>query len=213
MKIRKITLADTTDAEAVERAFAEVEPHRVACCNWAADYPCTPQVTFRIFHTGTVLMLRFDVAEHCTAAAAVADNGCVWQDSCVEMFLDVDGCGYYNFEINCIGTLLLGHRRSRKVDVVHASPEVLSLVGRTSTLPHEPFAERRGDNRWAVTVAIPVSALFRHSFERWDGMEARMNLYKCGDDLSEPHFLSWSPIAAPSPDFHRPESFKPVRFE
>lgn len=212
MEVSKITVDNLHDAAAVERAFAAVEPQRVACCNWAAEYPYAPEVTFRMFHTGGMLMLRFDVAEHCTAAAATDDNGPVWRDSCVEFFIAPDDGGYYNFEINCIGTLLLAHRRERKVDVVHAGAEVTSTVVRIPSLAREPFAERQGDNRWSMTAAIPVSALFRHSFASWDGLEARMNLYKCGDNLSKPHFLSWAPISAPSPDFHRPEFFKPVRF-
>ena len=213
MEIRKITLENPADAASVERAFAQVEPQPVACCNWPDQYPYAPQVSFRMFHTGEVLMLRFDVAEQYTAAAAAADNGPVWQDSCVEFFIAPDDNGYYNFEINCIGTLLLAHRRERKVDVVHAAPEVLALVRRTPTLPHETFDERRGDNRWSMTVAIPARALFRHSFGSWDGVVARMNLYKCGDNLSVPHFLSWRPISTPAPDFHRPEFFGVVRFE
>ena len=40
-----------------------------------------------------------------------------------------------------------------------------------------------------------------------------MNLYKCGDSLARPHYLSWQPVATPHPDFHRPEFFKPVLFE
>lgn len=213
MEIRKITIANPHDTAAVERAFAQTLPQPVACCNWPDDYPYAPQVSFRMFHTGELLMLRFDVAEQCTAAAAADDNGPVWRDSCVEFFIAPDDGGYYNFEINCIGTLLLAHRRQRKVDVIHAPAEVLSLVERRPSLPRATFAERRGDNRWSMTIAIPATALFRHEFESWDGMEARMNLYKCGDDLSVPHFLSWSPISTPSPDFHRPEFFKQVRFE
>ena len=213
MDIRKITLRNPADTEAVDRAFAQVEPQPVACCNWPQEYPYAPHVEFRMFHTGEELMLRFDVEERCTAAAAADDNGPVWQDSCVELFIALDDAGYYNFEMNCIGTLLLAHRRERKVDVVRAAPEVLALVRRRATLPHETFAERCGDNRWSMTAAIPVRALFRHSLESWDGVKARINLYKCGDNLSMPHFLSWQPIQTPAPDFHRPEFFKPVRFE
>ena len=40
-----------------------------------------------------------------------------------------------------------------------------------------------------------------------------MNLYKCGDNLSHPHFLSWQPIDTPQPDFHRPEFFAAGKFE
>lgn len=39
-----------------------------------------------------------------------------------------------------------------------------------------------------------------------------MNLFKCGDELSHPHFLSWQPIRTEKPDFHRPEFFAQVRF-
>ena len=77
----------------------------------------------------------------------------------------------------------------------------------------EPFAERKGDNRWSLTLAIPPQALFRHALTDWSGLKARMNLYKCGDDLSCPHYLSWRPVGTPAPDFHRPEFFEPVFFE
>jgi hypothetical protein len=35
----------------------------------------------------------------------------------------------------------------------------------------------------------------------------RANIYKCGDKCDQPHFLSWSPIGLPNPDFHCPEWF------
>jgi hypothetical protein len=35
----------------------------------------------------------------------------------------------------------------------------------------------------------------------------RANLYKCGDECDLPHYISWSPIDLPSPDFHCPDFF------
>ena len=61
-KIPKITGATA------EEAFASLEPQRIACCNWPEEYPYAPEVTFRMYHTGDMLMLRFDVAERHTAA-------------------------------------------------------------------------------------------------------------------------------------------------
>ncbi len=63
-----------------------------------------------------------------------------------------------------------------------------------------------------MTLAVPASALFRHRLGSWCGVEARMNLYKCGDKLTKPHFLSWKPIDAPAPDFHLPQYFRTVQF-
>ena len=161
---------------------------------------------------GAWLLLRFDVAERYTAARVTADNGEVWTDSCVEFFLSPDGRKYYNFETTCIGRMLLAARTSRH-DADPAGPEVLAQVKRCTTLPFgEPFEEREGDNRWSLTLAIPPQALFRHEITDWSGLRARMNLYKCGDRLSHPHFLSWQPIRTEKPDFHRPEFFGEVTF-
>lgn len=211
MDIRKIAV-NPDDPAAVGRAFGETEPQAVACCNWPEAFPYAPEVQFRMFHTGDRLLLRFDVRERYTAALVTEDNGEVWTDSCVEFFIAPDGEGYYNFETTAIGRMLLGYRRSRNVGVVHAPGEVLATVRRTTTLPPEPFAEREGDNRWSLTLAIPPRALFRHELDSWEGVEARANLYKCGDRLSHPHFLSWRPIRTAQPDFHRPEFFEPIKF-
>ena len=72
--------------------------------------PYAPTASFRMFHNGEYLFVRYDVAEDCTAARVAEDNGEVWTDSCVEFFISTDDKGYYNFETNCIGKLLLGFR-------------------------------------------------------------------------------------------------------
>ena len=212
MEIRRFAGLDPQDTAAVEAAFASIEPQAIACNNWEAEYPYAPQVAFRMFHTGAWLLLRFDVEERYTAAKVAEDNGRVWTDSCVEFFLELDDRGYYNFETTCIGRMLLGFRKTH-ADAVHAPAEIMRQIRRTPTLDTEPFAERAGDNRWQMTLAIPPTALFRHELATWDGLRARMNLYKCGDDLSHPHFLSWQPIEASKPTFHLPAFFAAAEFE
>ena len=164
LEVRKITGIRPNDWEVVDRAFDSVEPQKIACCNWADEYPYTPDVRFRMFHTGDYLMVRFDVAERYTAALVDEDNGRVWTDSCVEIFIAPDEETYYNFETSCIGHMLLGaHRRGEKT--VPAPPEVLASVKRHTSLPSTPFEERVGDNRWHVVLAIPPQALFQHGLE------------------------------------------------
>ena len=94
-EIRKITGIVPTNKAAVEAAFAGIEPQAIACCNWPEQFPYAPEVSFRMFHTGDYLMLRFDVAERCTMARVTEDNGEVWTDSCVEFFITPDDSGYY----------------------------------------------------------------------------------------------------------------------
>ena len=94
MEIRKITGVVPADKRAVEAAFDSIEPQPVACCNWPEQYPYAPEVSFRMFHTGAYLMLRFDVAERWTMARVTEDNGEVWTDSCVEFFIAPDAAGF-----------------------------------------------------------------------------------------------------------------------
>lgn len=213
IRIPKIEGLAPGDRKAVEAAFEALVPQPVACCNWSAEFPYAPQVTFRMFHTGAYLMVRFDVAERYTMACVAQDNGASWTDSCVELFISPEPGVYYNFETTCAGRLLLACHTSRH-EGVKAPAEALESVIRHTSLPFgETFPEREGDNRWSLTLAIPPRALFRHRIDDWSGHSVRMNLYKCGDNLSHPHFLSWRPIPTEKPDFHRPEYFGEAVFD
>ena len=179
--------------------------------NWN-DYPYKPAVRFRIVHTGTEILIHYQVKEASVRAVAQGDDGRVWEDSCTEFFVSPEGNDfYYNFECNCIGRLLL--HGGVAGDRPAASPEVMSSIKRWSSLGSEPFEERVGECSWESALIIPASALFRHQIEKLDGLEMRANFYKCGDLLQTPHFLSWNAIQLPEPKFHCPEFFGILNFD
>lgn len=211
MEIRKITAADINDPARLETLFSQVEAHPIACCNWEKEFPYRPHVTFKMFHNGSHLLIRFEVEEECTMARVTEDKGPVWTDSCVEFFVSVHPRSYYNFETSCNGCLLLAHHLSRE-EAEDAPQEVIDTVIRYPSYARKVrFDEIQGDNRWSMMLAIPATALFRHTFDDWSGLEIRANLYKCGDHLSRPHFLSWKPIPIEKPDFHRPDFFDNIK--
>ena len=207
-RINALNSQNLTEASAL---LDEVSAQPVACNNWKAGYPYSPEVKFRMAHNGPELFIKFTVTEECTMARVTEDNGEVWTDSCVEFFLALDDTGYYNFEFTCIGKALLGFRKERPA-AVHATPEIMASIKRFPTLGTQNFDEKKGKNHWELTVAIPATALFRHSGDKWTGLEATANVYKCGDNLSQPHFLSWQPIDTPQPDFHVARCFTAVKF-
>ncbi len=207
MIIRKI------DPARIDEELRPIEALPIRCCNWEKDFPYKPEVRFKLAHTGERLIVWFEVSEQYTMARVEKDNGEVWTDSCVETFIALDDKGYYNFEATCIGKLLLAYRIEREVGIEHAPQELLDTIRRIPSLEKVNFEERVGDNHWTLRLEIPATALFRHNLKSWDGVRARMNLYKCGDKLSHPHFLSWQPITWSKPDFHRPEFFHEVQFE
>ena len=201
------------DSKYIDQELRKIEPLEIACCNWAKEFPYAPKVTCRLAHTSQNFIVYFEVEEQYTAARVSQDNGEVWTDSCVETFIALDDKGYYNFETTCIGKQLLAYRIEREVGVEHASQQIIDRIKRTASLPNENFEERVGENHWNIMLEIPAEVLFRHKIQKWDGVKARINLYKCGDKLSHPHFLSWQPIDAPKPDFHLPRFFADVVFE
>ena len=209
---------NTDNAVSVPKIDSETTPDHAAeiklkCNNWASDFPYTPEVTARLWHNDKTLFINYNVKEENIAALAVSDNGEVWKDSCVEFFFAPDGNGYYNLEANCTGKVLLSHRLGRKENVEYATSEVLDKITRDPSLGKIEFTQKKSDGPWSLQLAIPVSTFFKHGLNSFNGLKARCNIYKCGDDLLKPHFLSLFPINTPQPDFHRPEFFGEIIFE
>ena len=192
------SLSDQT----LHQTLASLESNGISNINWN-EYPYAPSVSFRMAHSDIAIAILFEVTEDHVKAVAMEDNGPVWQDSCVEFFvMGADGKHYTKFEMNCIGTLLAARRTSRH-DPAHFTPEQFAPVRRITSLPHEPVdLKASGQSWWAIEV-IPFET-FGHC-EKPDSLRA--NIYKCGDNCDQPHYLSWSPIGLPNPDFHCPEFF------
>lgn len=209
--IEHIPALNALDLPEASRLLHAVRPQPIACNNWSERFPYTPEVRFYIAHNDQQLFLQFEVREEYTMARVATDNGQSWTDSCVELFIALDDRGYYNFEFTCIGKLHLGFRKERPYPVF-STPEILDSVRHFSTLGDANFDERTGSNHWTLTVAIPVTAFFCHRIKTLSGIKASMNLYKCGDNLSRRHYLTWQPVGTSKPDFHTPAFFTPAEF-
>lgn len=179
----------------------------IASVNWPTEYPYCPEAVFRMAWCPDGLVLHYRVSEQSVRAHYAEDGGKVWTDSCVECFVrNADDDTYYNIECNCIGTLLaaLGEGRHDRVPV---APELRSAVLRWASLGKETFEERKEPTVWEVALVIPAQLFAVQPLRLEAGTVLRANFYKCGDELSVPHFLSWNPIEVSQPDFHRPEYF------
>ncbi|MDP6629378.1 MAG: carbohydrate-binding family 9-like protein [Kiritimatiellia bacterium] len=213
MDVKELDIARIADgrldvADANEH-LAALPQHSIDILNWPAfDY--RPNVRFAAGYGGGDLCVRFAVEEDAVLAEKTETNDSVCQDSCVEMFIAPHSDVYFNFEFNCIGTALVGRGRGRH-DLECLDPSLIGSIRRSSSLGSEPFPERRERTAWQLTVAIPLTILGLNE-DDLPGHTCRANFYKCGDRLSQPHYLSWNPINTPTPDFHRPECFGVVRF-
>ena len=204
---------DPLDKASIDKAFEGLQIAPIACCDWPDEFPYAPGAGFRMLHNSQYLFIRDDVEEECIAALASRDNEEVYPDSCAEFFFQPEGEDkYYNLEASCIGTLYYA-RRSGRLDPEHSDSARLKGGIRYPSRGREPFAERKGGFSWNLTLAVPVSCLWRSDIKSWKGLRGRFNVYKCGDNLSTPHYLSYAPVRTARPDFHRPEYFTDINFE
>lgn len=178
---------------------------KVATLNWPDDFPYCPECNVRAAWCDKGLGILYNVKSLDLRALAMSDNGSVWQDSCCEFFVS-DPCDgtYYNFEMNCIGTLLVSKRKSRE-DCVHYTAEKLKKVKRFTSLERKQVEINDKEFSWSVGMFIPFSLIGIDKHHIPTSLKA--NFYKCGDLTAHTHFLSWSPIDVPKPDFHRPDFF------
>lgn len=194
---------------ATAEALMEERGARVALdeANWPAEYPYKPIVSALLAASDSHLFVNFFVRGLGLKAEHSATNDPVWSDSCVEVFVEHPQGGYRNLEMNCIGALLSSYQKARRVDVKRITDEEAAEIIRFTSLPGETFTEIDGVHEWTVTMGVPFKLLgFGERPE-----ELRCNFYKCADGSRWRHYLSWSPIDTPKPDFHRPEFFGTLR--
>ena len=229
MKIKKIQNQHGLRAEEVPQLMLThgVEYQKVACVNWPKEFPYAPKMEVALAHTGDSLLLHYRVEENCIRAAAEADGGRVWEDSCCEIFLQPSSPNtqhptpYFNIECNCAGTLLIGKGEDRH-DRQPATAKTLQSANRWSSLMKTAVSGengrytiplKNGKFTWHMALVVPATALFDSGITDFSGQTLRGNIYKCGDCLTTPHFLSLFPIETAQPDFHRPEFFGELTFE
>lgn len=205
-------LIDATDINQVANRLETLCVNKIDTVNWPDAYPSKPDVTFAMAHNGENILLQYRVKENEILAVVTKDNGEVWTDSCVEMFLSFDNQHYYNAEFTCIGKALLGYRKFGE-KAVHASEQTMRSIVRQSTLGTANRGKEIGNFDWTLTLISPCTAFWQSGINGFDGLQAKGNFYKCGDNLSVPHFVSWNKIETPKPSFHQPSFFGELFFE
>ena len=188
------------------------EQVKINVLNWEKDFPYRPGLMFRIAHIGDEIWLKYYVNEKNILAQETRTNGDVYKDSTVEFFISVDNKNYYNFEFNCIGIIHIGHGEGRN-NRTPVKPSIAEKIEIKSTLGNLPFAEKSGNFDWEMTIRIPIECFTFDKLETLNGLKATANFYKCGDETSDPHFVTWNPIETENPDYHRPEFFGKVKFK
>ncbi|GEM_PF-180943 len=196
-------------------AWAAAEP--VAVNRFHAQSPSThPKTLAKLLYEEDALHVLYRVEDRCVRAAATRFQERVCEDACVEIFLAPRPAqGYFNFEMNCLGTLLAAFQQTKGDERVrHDLPADLGGTVRVVSTLSGPLAEEEpGSVTWLVECRIPFAVLEAYvgpvrpvAASAW-----RANLYKCADKSTKPHYAAWAPIEGKL-SFHRPECFGTLVF-
>ena len=170
------------------------------------------KVRFKIAHNNNNIYLLFDVVEPEMKATYSNHNDPIYKDSCVEFFIALEeDSNYYNFEFNCLGSCLLEwgpDRHHRKLLDTHT----IDLIKVNTKIKRETKNDLT-EFHWKMFIKIPIETFKFNPLKSLKNINAKANFYKCGDNLSKPHYISWNPIKADEPDFHLKSYFGDLIFK
>ena len=176
-----------------------------------------PKTQAKLLYDVDALYVRFRVEDRYVVALETEPQSGVSGDSCVELFVtpgtDV-APGYFNVEMNCVGTTLFHHQREPGVENHPLDQEINELEVRHSVPGPTVDPEVGEPLTWTVGYRVLFRALARCATisAPEPGVVWRANMYKCANRSSHPHWLTWSPVAFDRPNFHLKEQFGYLHF-
>ncbi len=178
-----------------DKEWEKANVAEVATINWE-EFPHAPNTTAKILYNDYGIWVQMQTDEKDILARCTTQNGPVSLDSCMEFFFrpNENDPRYLNFEFNALTTMYHAIRTDR---YNFANPEVNNRY-----FDIQSYVE---DGNWIIQFVVPFLYIDCHYGSHTKKMYG--NLYKVGVDTVIEHYVTYAPISAPEPDFHRPESF------
>jgi len=177
-----------------------------------------PKVTAKLLYDSNNLYVFFKVEDKYVKAVAQKLNDPICRDSCVEFFFTPSENlldGYFNIEINCGGTMLICHQKARNKDKKKIFEQDCSKIKIFASMPKIVETEIDAPTVWTLQYHLPFEILEKYAKidKPRGGAKWRANFYKCADNTSHPHWLTWNFVNGLKPDFHQPKYFGTLIFE
>lgn len=178
-----------------------------------------PRVLAKLAWDDEAVYIIYHVDDRYVRALAKKYQDPVCRDSCVEFFFTPGshlGLAYFNIEVNCGGMMLFHWQpegdQDKAVQIAAEDAEKLEIA---HTLPNIVDPEIEEPTTWTLEYRMPFEVIRKYcpdSANPSTGVNWKANLYKCGDGTSHPHWLTWSHVNRPMPQFHVPECFGTIKF-
>jgi hypothetical protein len=190
---------------------AEIKNHMGTCPEFF------PIVKSKMMYDNENLYLIFNVRDRYVRCITTDINGPVWEDGCIEFFFSPDTGfpeKYFNLEINCGGTPLMHYNLIPREKATVIDPSDIKNIEIAHTLPTKVDPEIKESVRWTVEYRIPLNIVRKYSniTDPVPGVEWKANFFKIAENNSNPHYLTWTVVNNPVPDFHLPQFFGKIKF-
>jgi len=180
-----------------------------------------PEAQVKMTYDKNNVYIIFRVKDKYVRCVTDRINGPVWRDSAVEFFFSPDAANplnFFNLETNCGGTPLMqfhannaeGRRESKRL-----SEEDILQIEIVASMPKIVDPEITEDTVWTIEYRVPIAMLQQHSAITTPakGVRWKANFYKIAEITSNPHYITWSEIDLPRPQFHAPQFFGTIIFK
>ena len=178
----------------------------------------TPPVKAKMTYDRENLYVIFHVQEKFMRCVVTEINGPVYEEPAVEFFFSPDPDlpdKYFNLEINCGGTPLMHYNDFSVKSELLLDPEDIKKIEIAHSMPQVVDPEISELTTWTLEYRLPIAMLEKYSkiLHPEPGVEWRANFYKIAEQGSNIHFLTWSVVDNPVPDFHIPRYFGVIKFK
>jgi hypothetical protein len=177
-----------------------------------------PTAQAKMMYNDENLYVIFHVRDRYVRCITKDINGPVWEDACVEFFFSPDNNfpeRYFNLEINCGGTPLMHYNIIPGIDITMLEVSDIEMIEIAHSLPRIIDPEITEPVIWTIEYRIPLVLIEKYSkiTRPKPGINWKGNFYKIAENSSNPHYLTWSFVDNPEPDFHLPQFFGLLRFQ
>lgn len=186
--------------------------------NMGQDPRFFPKTQAKLLYDEHYLYGIFQVWDKYVKSVVEDINGPVYTDSCVEFFFSPDENNplyYFNLEINCGGVALMQFSTEPHKKFKYLLPSDIEKIEIAHSLPKIVFPEIQDEVVWTIEFKMPLEMLSVYSeiSKPKPGVIWKGNFYKTATLTSNPHYITWSFVDRPKPDFHLPQFFGSLIFQ
>ncbi len=214
-KVKKFEGSMKIDADWDKAEWKKVK--EIPIVNFMGQIPSfQPRVVAKMMYDSENVYLIYKVEDRHVRIQNTKFNSPVSTDACVEFFFSPDKdwpLRYFNLEINAGGTAVMAyHKDGQRTNI---KEEDFTAVEVAHTLPKKLDEEISERVTWYLEFKLPFALLAKYGnyTQPKKGVKWKANFYKTSSRSTNPHYITWSVVQNPVPQFHLPQYFGTLIFK